>query len=352
LARHVEEDPEDDSMPGQDSFIDVICNMVGILITLVVVVGMRVSQMVIDAPPPTETTPAVAQPAANVAKLQAELNQMLQARHEAASEIIDGNRQLYDMAAQEALVAGRRDQLTLVRAEVEQSIAERRSKLDAESQQDFDVQRQIAEAQLRLSSLTQEQLSLLSAPEEVQEIECVPTPLAKTVSGDEIHVRLRRGQLAVVPVDELLAEVERRGGSYIRGGLAQRNEASDTYGPIDGFRMRLSVERRVEPVPAGALPGTPQRAMVVLQGVFLPTNDNIGMALDQALLPAAPFSQALRARKSAVGAVTAWVYPDSYAELRILKKAMWEAGVPLAVRPLPTDQPITFSTLGSKSAAQ
>ena len=40
--RHVEE-PEDDSMPGQDSFIDVICNMVGILITLVVVVGMRVT---------------------------------------------------------------------------------------------------------------------------------------------------------------------------------------------------------------------------------------------------------------------------------------------------------------------
>jgi len=43
--RH-DEDPEDDSMPGQDSFIDVICNMVGILITLVVVNGMRVSQMV------------------------------------------------------------------------------------------------------------------------------------------------------------------------------------------------------------------------------------------------------------------------------------------------------------------
>ena len=48
------EEPEDDSMPGQDSFIDVICNMVGILITLVVVVGMRVSQIVIE--PPVEAT--------------------------------------------------------------------------------------------------------------------------------------------------------------------------------------------------------------------------------------------------------------------------------------------------------
>jgi hypothetical protein len=47
-----------------------------------------------------------------------------------------------------------------------------------------------------------------------------------------------------------------------------------------------------------------------------------------------------------------WVYPDSYGELRTLKKAMWEAGVPLAVRPLAKGQPIIFSTLGSKSAAQ
>ena len=89
----------------------------------------------------------------------------------------------------------------------------------------------------------QEQISLMGATEEVEEIESVPTPLAKTVTGDEIHVRLRHGQLAVVPVDALLDEVEQRGGSYFRGGLAQRNEATDTYGPIDGFRLRLSVQR-------------------------------------------------------------------------------------------------------------
>jgi hypothetical protein len=336
-------------MPGQDSFIDVICNMVGILITLVVVVGMRVSQMVIDAP--TEVTPATARPAA-VAKLQSDLDAALRARNEARNEIVRGALQIEDMTAQEVLVAGRRDQLTLVRAEVEQSIAQRRAKLDAQSQQDFDVQREIAEAQIRLHALTQEQLSLMSAPEEVQEVECVPTPLAKTVTGDEIHVRLRHKQLAVVPVDQLLDEVERRGGSYLRGGLEQRNEANDVYGPIDGFRLRLSVERRVESAPAAALPGTPRRSMVVLKGVFLPTSDDIGMTLEQALLPVSQFSQALRARKSAVGAVTVWVYPDSYAELRALKKAMWDAGVPLAVRPLSNDQPIVFSTLGSKSAAQ
>jgi hypothetical protein len=346
------EEPDDDSMPGQDSFIDVICNMVGILITLVVVVGMRVSQMVIE--PATEATPAVARSAsaAEAARLQQELDAALQARRDAADEIRTALTQASDMRLNAALVDARREQLALLRAEAEQEIAARRAKLDAESQAQFDVQREIAEDQIRLDALTKEQISLLREPTEVEEIESVPTPLAKTVTGDEIHVRLRHGQLAVVPVDALLDEVTRRGGTYLRGGLEQRNEASDTYGPIDGFRLRLSVQRFVESAPANALPGTPRRAAMVLQGVFLPTTDDLGVAIDQALLPNSAFSAALRSRRSAVGAVTAWVYPDSYAELRTLKKAMWEAGVPLAVRPLGENQPIIFSTLGSKSAAQ
>jgi hypothetical protein len=349
--RHSEEE-DDDSMPGQDSFVDVICNMVGILITLVVVVGIRVSQVVIE--PPTEVTPVAAQSVSpeKLAELKTKLTEAIRARRAAEDEIETAILQARDMRANAELVEMRRAQLTLVRAQVEQSIAERRAELDADAQKQFDAQRQIAESQIKLQALTQEQVSLLSIPESVEEIETVPTPLAKTVTGDEIHVRLKQGQLAVIPVDMLLGEVEARGGSYLRGGLAQRNEASDTYGPIDGFRLRLSVQRYEEELPAGMPAGAPKRAAVVLQGVFLPTADDIGIPVDQALLPTSAFSGALRARRSAVGAVTVWVYPDSYGELRTLKKAMWEAGVPLAVRPLAKGQPIIFSTLGSKSAAQ
>src|SRR5437764_3602466 len=41
---------EADQMPGQDSFLDVITNIVGILILLVLVVGLRSSRSVRDAP--------------------------------------------------------------------------------------------------------------------------------------------------------------------------------------------------------------------------------------------------------------------------------------------------------------
>src|SRR6059058_3163152 len=41
---------EADQMPGQDSFLDVITNIVGILILLVLVVGLRSSRSVHDKP--------------------------------------------------------------------------------------------------------------------------------------------------------------------------------------------------------------------------------------------------------------------------------------------------------------
>src|SRR3954464_13792726 len=41
---------EADQMPGQDSFLDVITNIVGILILLVLVVGLRSSRSVHDGP--------------------------------------------------------------------------------------------------------------------------------------------------------------------------------------------------------------------------------------------------------------------------------------------------------------
>ena len=41
---------EADQMPGQDSFLDVITNIVGILILLVLVVGLRTSHSVKGAP--------------------------------------------------------------------------------------------------------------------------------------------------------------------------------------------------------------------------------------------------------------------------------------------------------------
>jgi hypothetical protein len=341
---------EDDALPGQDSFIDVVCNMVGILIVLVMIVGVKSSAG--GPEEPAQATPAAMKTATADSTALAELRSTEQAALEAQEEIAKSIGKIKDMAVQSTLVDARRQQLAVVKEEVDKVIAERRSKLDEKGQKQFDVQREIAATEIKLHQLTQERVSLISQKPDVQQIECVPTPLAKTVDGEEIHARLRHGQLAVVPADELFAEVGRRGADHLRNGLRDRNGAEDVFGPINGWRMRLSIERYDSAAPGETPLPEPQRSTLVMQGVFLPTAENIGQPVEQALLPESAFMRALRAKRSSAPAVTIWVYPDSYNELRALKRAMWEAGVPLAVRPLAEGQPIIFSTAGTKSAAQ
>jgi hypothetical protein len=352
----VEQHDDDDSMPGQDSFIDVVCNMVGILIVLVMIVGVRASRPeefdAAMAPKKAKSKPQtqqVEQPQlVDASELKDELAEALKAKEKIENDVA----RIADLSVQAALAEARRQQLAVVQASVEQQIAERRAKLDESDQKKFDVQRAIAEAEIKLTQLTQEQVSLVSQSPDVEEVECVPTPLAKTVEGDEVHVRIKRGLLAVVPADALLEEVRARGGDYIRSGLRDRSSAEDVYGPIDGFRMRLTVKKHMVSVQGPPGMPMPPQAMVELQGVFLPISEDIGQSIDQALLPTSPFMRQLKGRRTATPAVTAWVYPDSYGELRTLKRAMWEAGVLLAIRPLPHGQPIIFSTSGTKSSAQ
>ena len=59
----------------------------------------------------------------------------------------------------------------------EQEVESRRAKLSAQEQRDFDLRRQLAEAQQTLDNLTREQVALLSAPSPVEVIENEPTPL-------------------------------------------------------------------------------------------------------------------------------------------------------------------------------
>jgi len=360
----VHHDDDDHSMEGQDSFIDVICNMVGILIVLVAIMGMRAARAPeqlfasaikaahdrAEAAGSSVGASSDAEAAALITKLDAAVRQTRAAEAEVQTALV----QAVDLRRQAELVDIQREQLLQARTLVEKQVDERRAKLDGAGQRQFDVQRQINESQVRLHELTQEQVSLLAEPSTVESVECVPTPLAKTVEGDdrELHVRIKRGQLAIVPTQALIDELVSRGGDYLRSGLSQRQEAQDTYGPIDGFRMRFSVERYEELLP-GPSPLTPvRRAAIVQTAVFLPMTDGIGQAMEQALLPDSRFMQALRAKRAASPAVVAWVYPDSYGELRALKKALWEQAVPLAVRPLNPGQQIVFSTAGSRAAAQ
>src|SRR5690606_31155346 len=78
------------------------------------------------------------------------------------NELENDAMRVLDLAVQAKATELRREQLVLLQAAVEQEIAERRAQLDEAGQKQFDVQRAIAEAEIKLSELTQEQVSLVS----------------------------------------------------------------------------------------------------------------------------------------------------------------------------------------------
>jgi len=338
---------EEDGLPGQDSFLDVIANMVGILIILVMVVAARATQGAGG-----ETELAAAPPPSVAPRLQQELDAALRTLRDSEREVEQSLAQAVNLRREAVVAEARRSELNVLLAAVEQEVEERLNKLDDVARASFDVQREIGQKRIELNDLTQEQLSLLDGPAEVEEVESVPTPLARTVTGDEIHVRLRGRRLAVIPVDALLAELRGSSVDYLRTRLSSGGEGVDVFGPIDEFRMRLSLQVEVETLPGASPLTTPPRRSLVQAAEFLPTRSDVGIAVEQALLPGAPLMQALRARRANHPAVVLWTYPDSFGDIRTIKRAMWEQDVPLAVRPLEADSIITFSTRGSKAQAQ
>lgn len=342
---------DEDALSGQDSFIDVVCNMVGILIVLVMIVGVRSSRAGSQSQAAMSASQKTAPPAGLEAhqQLAKAMKETMAVQHEVESAA----REIVDLSAQALLTDARRQQLVAAKQSVEEAIERRRAALDDESRRQFDTQREIAAAEMTLRQLQQDRIALQSEVAEVAVIECTPTPIAHTVTGEVVLARLKHGQLAVVPMEALRAEAERRGLHYLRNNLRERNQAQEVFGPIDGFRMRFIVERLEEQSIPGAAPrGAPTNAEIVIKAEFMPVADDVGMPVEQALLPNSPLMQALRAKRASAPTLLVFVYPDSYSELRILKRAMWDEGIPLSTHAEENGRPIIISTHGATPVAQ
>jgi hypothetical protein len=197
---------------AQDSFLDVIANLVGVIIILVMLVGakatrdvMRESRLPVDnvtaiesMPHPETETELEVDP--NVAR---EFDDAKEAAIKARQEVEAIATRLVRMKQESAELDAERVTLAMHRSIVEEDMAKRRAKLSSDKQKEFDVQRKIAESQIELDKLMQEQLGLLDGPETVEELESVSTPLAREDDSDAIHLRLKNGLVSIVPFKEL-----------------------------------------------------------------------------------------------------------------------------------------------------
>lgn len=331
------QDDEEEAV-GQDSFLDVVANIVGILILLVMVVGARAALV------PVSAKDAPANPAGPGAEeLKAAVHQAAKSRAD-VEEIIHRTANMH-------LESVRRDSerlrlQTLVSA-VSAEIERQRKDLSAEEQQDFDLRRQLAEANIKLEDLSRRELGMIDVTPEVEQIKSLPTPLAETVSGDEVHLRLASGHVAFIPLDQLL-EAFQADAKQNLWRLDNQSEASNTIGPIGDFRLRYFLRKTQLSVPGRGTATVVQLARWQL----VPTSAQIGEPVEQSLMEGSELFARLARFAPERTTITIWVYPDSFPQFRAMKEALFQRGYATAARPLPEGIPIGGSPSGTKSSAQ
>jgi hypothetical protein len=74
--------------------------------------------------------------------------------------------------------------------------------------------------------------------------------------------------------------------------------------------------------------------------------------VEQALMPGSTLHSRLNSYQRQLPSVVIWLYTDSFDEFRPLKRALWEMGASVAVRPMQPGSLIGASPHGTKSSAQ
>ncbi len=314
---------------GQDSFIDVVTNLVGVLIILVVVIGLK------NKPEPVDPTVAITE------EVTAELAG-LQSQSQAVE--VDMNRTLEQMQSLRRELAARsyeRDQVALLVALAEKELAARRGRLSVEEQQQLDLRQQVLAAQTDIERQQSAAAQVENSKAPTVEVKSYPTPLSKTVLGREMHFQLSAGRIAYVPFEELFDDAKRetRGASSI----AELTDKVNIVGPRRGFELRFILQASVD---RGTVSVRSEEFKII------PVQTLLGERIDEALIDESQFRRDLVRASTRDTTVTLWTYPDSFGEYRKVNEELHRLGYATAGRPLPTGYPIGGSPTGSKSAAQ
>jgi len=330
---HDQNDPQQD----HDSFLDIVANIVGILIILVMVVSLRARQ----APP--APTP---DPAKEAATEKANIDH--QALQQDVARLILEHQQLADYLS---VRQEERHRLTVALAYCEQKMSERRNQLAAHDRQAHEIESQIAVLQTSLDSLRLEHIEAASREADVKEIQHLPTPIGHSVFGRELHFQLLGGRVTHLPIQALFSEARSQARQKV-WKLDQLPEATETVGPQEGFHMRYTLEKI--PLPREVQMETGRTGFMIRSKLWelIPTSTRLGEPLETALAEQSTFRSYLRGLDPETTTITLWTYPDSFMTYRTLKRELHTLGFAAAARPLPSGVRIAGSPSGSRSTAQ
>ena len=315
-------------MPGYDSFLDIVANLVGILIILITVIGVQAKDALLETEPQ--------EPPPELPKVDLESARKTERALDKA--ISQSQEKIRRQASKIRFRELERQRLLALNLAAEKALQKKQSELAQDQQRQLARARELQIAKEELARTRQIRRSLELAPNPQQTLEHRPTPLAKTVFGKELHFQLDGQRLTFVPWDAALKKMEKDIPAKI-SKLKSADRITETLSPIGGFQVKYTFRR-------GKL--RPEFENFELW----PVSPNLGETLDVALRPNSMFASVLHEYNPDNTTLTVWVYPNSFAAFRRLKAEMYNRGYLVAGRPMPAGEPIGGSPDGSRSSAQ
>jgi hypothetical protein len=401
----------DEELPfSLDSFLDIVANLVGILIRLIVMVGLSVralpgpSQALKDAeanksrPESTEQLEewkrkkqeiemANAKAAIDHRRKVEAREQELATRRRAVMTIQQKQKQIdeeYDVrkravAERLAVLQAFEKQAVELAGEIDRLASEKSKEADlldrelaaarrlelqvdeeskslAELKADFEAaQRELDAERIKRESLDDQIADLRKA---IAEIEAAPKPVqavlhdatsvASRVEIEEVHYRIKNGRIAPTYMTDLLELLRRK----VHTAYETKSDVRDgLLGPIGGFTLHYELERKESTLGMRAQ-FAGKWDIDLKKFKLIAESDNLGETLSDALRDDSAFWRSLANVDPAKRVVTFWVYPDGFSAAKPMEEALHRRGFAVAMRPMPADADISGSPSGSKSDAK
>lgn len=325
--------------PDHDSFLDIVANIVGILVILVVVVTARARQVPVLS---------IAQPSPKTEKVET----ARRAVQSLKDNVLRSDDALKRLDRELETRRTERNYMATLFSAAEDEMIQQREQLDERGKKEYDLHRQLTAGTAELERTRQALAAAEGQQKNVVRLDNYPTPLGKTVYGKEVHFRLLNGRITYVPLDELVEEFKGHARANVWKLDSSQSEATETIGPLDGFRMRYTMERVEIPVEQRIETGRTGHVVRLKSFELVPVGSDLGETVEAALQPGSRFHVTLAGADKERTTVTLWTYPDSFSLFRQLKKSLFEQGLAAAARPLPHGVSIGGSPRGSRSSAQ
>jgi hypothetical protein len=324
-----------------DSFLDVVANVVGIILRLILVawVGARSYKIVVPTLAATLTQEEIAELPDPQDPLAPELERQRRELAEAQGHLLEQLKEWQKLRQDSTLTA---EELSHLAAHVQDVDAQRKG-IEDKTRQDAEFVRNAAlslkEIRERGQRVVEEIEALRKAPPSKNTLR-YRTPVSREFKTEVLEFECSGGRITFIDKAKFQEEVNRAMLSEGSRILQESGRYSTTTPAVGAFRMQFHVEMN-------RADGKPETL-----STLEPMSWNRGETAEQALADGSEFRRLIDSCEASGTEVTLWVYPDSFPLYRKLRDYMDERDFFVAARPLPNGCPVSYGSHGTVSRGQ